>query len=281
MTGRDVAAATEARRAPQNTSIHIVGVRPVLLSWPYPPGRGPHWVGGSIESWTAALVEVTLEDGTTGIGEAGAGIMAASALPGIVEAFEPYIVGQTFTHPRHVGDRLRDYSAFWARGGIASGVLGAIELACIDAAGKREGVPAWALLGGENRRLEVYASGGLGNTFDEVLTWCEEQVEAGFRTVKFRAMKDPDTTIDLVRFIAPRLPDGVRFILDAVQACAARPWSIDDALRVGREAAEWGARWFEEPCHAEDIDGFVQVRRELDVPISGSNPARWCVSSPL
>lgn len=251
-------------------SLTIVRVRAVLLSHRYAPGEELRWIGGTIRSWDAALVEVELDDGTTGLGEAGAGIMASAAVPGILEAYRPYIEGLTVTSPLDVGDHLRAYTAFWSRGGIAAGVAGAIETAVLDAAAKRAGVPAFALLGGAaGPSIEAYASGGLGTTFDEVADWALRQVEAGFATVKFRAMDDPDTTIALLHDVVARLPEGARFVIDAVQACASDPWSTDEAIRVGRVAASLGARWYEEPCQADDVAGFARVRAAVDVPVSG------------
>lgn len=248
----------------------VHSVRTVLLSHRYEPGQELTWVGGTIRSWDAALVEVTLDDGTTGIGEAGAGIMAAVAVPGIVDAFRPYLLDVPFASPLDVGDHLRAYTAFWSRGGILNGVAGAIETAVLDAVARREGVPAYEILGGAHRdRVEAYASGGLGTTFEQVSDWASAQVDAGFRTVKFRAMTDPDTTIELLDHVVPRLPEGVRFILDAVQACASSPWPVDEAIRVGLHASSLGARWFEEPCAADDIAGFARVRAAITSPVSG------------
>jgi D-galactarolactone cycloisomerase len=252
------------------TTFSVQSVRPVLLSARYAPGKELTWVGGTIVSWDAALVEVTLADGTTGVGEAGAGIMAAVAVPGIVEAFAPFLLGPDFGHPLEVADHLRAYTAFWSRGGIVNGVAGAIETACLDAVGKREGLPAYELLGGARRTsIEAYASGGLGATFDEISEWASIQDGAGFRTVKFRAMRDPDTTIALLEHVVARLPAGTRFVIDAVQACASSPWRVDDAIRVGIAAARLGALWYEEPCQADDIAGFARLRAAVDVPISG------------
>jgi L-alanine-DL-glutamate epimerase-like enolase superfamily enzyme len=242
----------------------------VLLSATYRPGEELTWVGGTIWSWDAALVEVTLSDGTTGLGEAGAGIMAAQAVPGIVAAYAPYLVDADFSHPLEVADHLRAYTAFWSRGGILNGVAGAIEVACLDAVAKRAGVPAYELLGGAQRdSIETYASGGLGTTFDEIADWMFAQVAAGFGTVKFRAMKDPDTTIELLNHVTAQLPAGTQFVLDAVQGCASAPWPVDEAIRVGRAVAEKGARWYEEPCFANDLAGYARVRAAVDVPVSG------------
>src|ERR1700712_3040181 len=138
-------------RTTLDTALRVTSVRPVLLSATYAPGDELTWVGGTIRSWDAALVEVTLSDGTTGLGEAGAGIMAAQAVPGIVASFAPYLIGTDFSHPLVVADHLRAYTAFWSRGGILNGVAGAIEIACLDAVAKRAGVPAYDLLGGAKR----------------------------------------------------------------------------------------------------------------------------------
>ncbi|BDZ54352.1 hypothetical protein GCM10025870_14250 [Agromyces marinus] len=99
--------------------------------------------------------------------------------------------------------------------------------------------------------------------------WAAGQFAAGFETVKFRAMSDPDTTVDLLDHVVGRLPAGGRFIIDAVQACASSPWPVEAAVRVGRHAAALGARWYEEPCQADDVAGFARVRAAVDVPISG------------
>jgi L-alanine-DL-glutamate epimerase-like enolase superfamily enzyme len=95
------------------------------------------------------------------------------------------------------------------------------------------------------------------------------QVDRGFGTVKVRAMTDPDTTIRLLDHVTGQLPAGIQFVLDAVQGCASSPWAVEDAIRVGREVADRGARWYEEPCFANDLRGFAAVRAALDVPISG------------
>jgi D-galactarolactone cycloisomerase len=90
-----------------DTSLTVTGMRAVLLSHRYARGEELTWVGGVIRSWDAALVEVTLADGSTGIGEAGAGIMAAQAVPGLVDAFRPYVQGELFGSPLEVGDHRR------------------------------------------------------------------------------------------------------------------------------------------------------------------------------
>ncbi|MGW2162183.1 mandelate racemase/muconate lactonizing enzyme family protein [Nonomuraea sp. NPDC001699] len=248
----------------------IAKIRAVLLSHDY-TGRPPlAWVGGRIETWDAALVEITTEDGVTGLGEVAQGIMGAQAVPGVVDALRRYAVGLPVDEPATVGDALRASTAFWARGGVASGVIAAIEVAAFDALGKARGLPVHELLGGPLRdRVEVYASGGLGVEEDQVLAWVKDMEARGFSTVKFRAMTGPERTIGLIDRVAAALEPGTRFVLDAVQGCAGTPWPLEDVLRVGRHLEGHDPRWFEEPCRAEDVAGYAAVRDALGVPVSG------------
>jgi L-alanine-DL-glutamate epimerase-like enolase superfamily enzyme len=249
--------------------MQIAAIRTVLLSHRCSGDPPLVWVGGRIETWDAALVEVTLKDGTTGVGEVGQGIMAAIAVPGLVDAFAPYVLG-TELQPLEVGDHLRARSRFWAHGGIPSGVIGAIETACLDASAKQANEPLWRYLGGDpGETVRAYASGGLGTTYDGVASWVEAQAASGFDQVKIRAMRDPETTIGLVKEVTAQAPHGLAFALDAVQACASHPWSHEDAIRVGNIASDLGAVWFEEPCAVEDVPGYARVRRGVATNVSG------------
>lgn len=249
----------------------IAHVRPVLLSHDYTGQEPPlEWVGGRIDTWDAALVEITTDDGITGLGEVAQGIMGAQAVPSIVEALRTHAVGLAIDDPTTVGDALRDATVFWSRGGITSGVIAAIEVAALDAVGKARGIPAFEVLGGAvHDRLEVYASGGLGTDEDQVVDWCRQMEATGFGTVKFRAMTNPERTIGLIDRVVDALAPATRFVLDAVQGCARRPWSREDVIRVGKHLESLDPRWFEEPCRAEDVAGYAAVRCALDVPISG------------
>ena len=250
--------------------VTVTQVRSVLLSHDYAGSPRLEWVGGYIDTWDAALVEVTCSDGTTGLGEVAQGIMGAPAVPGIVDALTAIVLGLDADHPAAASSSIRDRTLFWARGGITSGVIAAIEQALWDAAGKRHGVPAHQLMGGAQRSsMELYASGGLGTTPDEVILWARLQERAGLATVKFRAMRTPQRTVELLHAVKAALQPGTQFVIDAVQGCASRSWSWDDAVMVGNVAAELGARWYEEPCRADDIAGYAHVRAHVDVPVSG------------
>jgi len=250
--------------------VKITSVRAVLLSHPYDTRDGLEWVGGYISSWDAALVEVRTDTGLTGIGEVAQGIMGAAAVPGIVEGLAQYVVGEDPRRVTHLRDRLYDRTVFWARGGIATGVIGAIECALWDILGKARGLPVYELLGGlAHDRLPLYASGGLGTTVEQIVAFARESEAKGFGIVKVRGIKTPDDSIAVARAVRDALRPETGFVLDAVQGCASRPWAVSEAVRVGTALEELRPRWFEEPCRAENIQGYAEVRRRVRVPVSG------------
>ncbi|MFI6346151.1 enolase C-terminal domain-like protein [Streptomyces sp. NPDC050560] len=251
----------------------IASIRSVLLSHDNSGAPPLEWVGGRIWAWNAALVEVTTETGARGLGEVSQSTMAAEAVPGLLTAFEPYLPTGEFRGV-NIGDHLRAYTRFWARGGIASGVIAAIEMACLDAEAKEAGVPLWRHLAEDPDAVPTavrgYASGGLGVTHEQIHGWVAAQEDAGFDIVKIRAMRDPGTTVRLLEHLAPRLSSGTRVALDLVQGCSSHPWRVEDAITVGRAFQETLPHsWYEEPCAAEDIEGYAAVTRALDVPVSG------------
>lgn len=245
-------------------------LRTVLLRHDYAGELRLEWVGDYIDTWDAALVEVATADDVHGMGEVAQGIMTAGAVPGIVEALAPYVIGENVAYPTQVADRLRDPMVSWARGAICSG---AIETALWDVAGKAVGRPVWELLldetGPAHERVGLYASGGLETTTQQALSWAKKQEAAGLGAVKYRAMKTPERTSELIWDVVSGLRPGPRFAMDAVQGCASRPWVVEDTVWFGEVVSELGGRWFEEPCRAEDIGGYAEVHDRIEAPLSG------------
>jgi L-alanine-DL-glutamate epimerase-like enolase superfamily enzyme len=52
------------------------------------------------------------------------------------------------------------------------------------------------------------------------------------------------------------------------------PWTLKDAIAVGRELERLGAYWMEEPLHRADYDGMTALRAALDVRIAGGEMTR-------
>src|SRR5262249_56136363 len=54
-------------------------------------------------------------------------------------------------------------------------------------------------------------------------------------------------------------------------------FAVPAAVRLGRKLEELDIEWFEEPTSPEDIDGYVEVTRALDMAVAGGENefTRW------
>jgi len=150
--------------------------------------------------------------------------------------------------------------------------MGAIEIAIYDILGQMAGVPVYELLGGRtSERVRVYGSGGIAATASERIDQARTYANRGFDIVKVRALSDPMANVEYVADLCDALPSDVSIAFDAVQGSAASPWSVTDAIRLGRELEEYADRlyWYEEPCRAEKLSGYARVRDAVNLRIAG------------
>lgn len=254
------------------SGMEIASVETVLLSHVYPQDTQLEWSAGTIESWDGALVRIETDTGLVGWGEAGHALTGTEAVQGIVDALRPQVVGRDPENVVGIREDLYDRNLFWARGALPLGVMGAIEIAIYDILGKDAGLPVYKLLGGRVAdTVPVYGSGGIAATMDERIQQASEYADRGFDVVKVRAIADPMANVEFVDHLVETLDDDVAIALDAVQGSSGSPWSVDEGIRLGRELEEYADRlyWYEEPCRAENLDGFARVRDAVNVPVAG------------
>jgi L-alanine-DL-glutamate epimerase-like enolase superfamily enzyme len=252
--------------------MEITAVEPVLVSHVYPEDETLEWSAGTIESWDASLVRVETDTGLVGWGEAGHALTGTEAVRGIVDAFRPQVVGRDPEKVRGIREALYDRNLFWARGALPLGVIGAIEIAIYDVLGKAAGVPVYELLGGRtDDRVRVYGSGGIAATAEDRVEQARTFADRGFDVVKVRALAEPMANVAYVERLVEALGPDVQIAFDAVQGSAGDPWSVTDAIRLGRALEPHADRlyWYEEPCRAENLDGFRRVRDRVDLPVAG------------
>lgn len=140
----------------------IVEMRPVLLSAPYGNNDSLEVLHHLPTGYrNCGLIELTLDDGTTGLGEAYLAVFAPGVFAEMVHVLRPYVLGGEVTDMNAVLHRIHSVVGYWGRTGPAMHVLGALETAMVDARAEVLNVPAHTLFGGTiPQEMTLYGSGG-------------------------------------------------------------------------------------------------------------------------
>jgi L-alanine-DL-glutamate epimerase-like enolase superfamily enzyme len=242
----------------------VVDVRAIPLTVPVAPMT-------PASSWEAgigrqALVRITTDDGLVGWGECFAYGATLAVCDVVDEALAPLVAGQDPTRIELLLDRMHRALMIWGRRGLAMMAVSGVELALWDLLGKARGTPVYQLLGGLCQpRLRAYASLLRYHTTAELRQAVAAALGGGFTAIKLH--QTDEASVAAAREVAG--PD-VDLMLDT--NC---PWTVEQAIHMGRRLERYELRWLEEPVWPpEDYAGLARVRQAVRVPIAcGENDA--------
>jgi L-alanine-DL-glutamate epimerase-like enolase superfamily enzyme len=236
----------------------VTDVRAVTLAVPLAAMTPPSpWSAGTARQ---VLVRVTTDSGLIGWGECfayGAPLAVANVVD---EALAPLLVGEDPSAIEALTRRMHQALMIWGRRGLGMFAVSGVELALWDLLGKARGVPVYALLGGRvAEHLRAYASLLRYDTPADVARVCAAVVAEGYTAVKLH-----QTDVDSVAAARAAVGPSIDVMLDT--NC---PWSVEDAIAMGRRLAPYDLRWLEEPVWPpEDYPGLARVRAALPMPIA-------------
>ncbi|MGQ0579647.1 MAG: mandelate racemase/muconate lactonizing enzyme family protein [Betaproteobacteria bacterium] len=227
---------------------------------------------GWVKQRSATLVEVLTDEGITGWGEAFAQGLEPPEIAATVidKALKPLVIGADPLDTEVLWHRMYHMTRDYGRKGSVVAGISAVDIALWDIAGKFYQVPVYKLIGGAFRsKVQPYATGfyrikGQG----EARRLGEEAVrhfEAGFSLMKVKLGYGVDDDIACMKEIG-RVIQGkpITLMVDTNHA-----YGRAEALRLGRALEDYDLRWYEEPVVPEDIQGYVEMRQKLSMPIAG------------
>lgn len=257
---------------PADPGARIAAIRPVLLSAPYADPENLEVITSLPTGWrTTGLVEVTLDDGTTGLGEAYLAVFAPRVFTSTVELMAPYLVGRPADD---MAGRYRDMvlvTGYWSLQGAARHVVSAVETALVDALGKRTGRPAYEVLGGRRTdRIRLYASGGDSASPAAMGAEIEAVAALGISTFKIRARgHEADKAVWTLEHAARH---GVGIAIDMAQNLADPGQSAADTLAfldAVRARTREPVHFLEEPLGPARTADYPALRRAAGCPVAG------------
>lgn len=233
------------------------------LEQPFMSGRGT-WH----HARTALVVRLRTDEGLVGWGEAYGPIEVNSVI--IQKLLAPQVVGcDPFAFGacwERLYARYRDYDP---QGSLIAS-LGALDIACWDLMGKAAQRPVYELLGGARRRRVMPYATGLyfksedGDHAGAAVSEALHYRELGFRAIKVKVALPLREEIKRINAVREAVGPEMELMADANHA-----YDFDTALRLGREMERLGFLWFEEPILPDDLGGYVELCRSLDMAIAG------------
>jgi len=256
---------------PSFRSFTLTGGRAAMLAVPL---REPFVIATATMTATrAVLVELTLDDGSTGLGE-------GATLPPVTHEDEHAVLSSINAWlSANVGKTFEGAPSAALAGLEATPVTrAALECALLDALAKREQrtvrtLFAGSLEGERERPIEAPIESDITIPIlplPQMLSLAQGWFKKGFRAFKVKVGIDLDADLAALRNIARALP-GVRFRLDANGG-----YSAAQALRVVQElrAGDATIECFEQPCDRADLEGMAKLVRESGVPIVADESLR-------
>jgi D-galactarolactone cycloisomerase len=224
----------------------------------------------------SCIVEIETSDGIVGWGECYGPSAVAKAF--IDTQFGPRIIGRDAFDVEVIWEDLYNRIKDYGTKGMAISALSGIDIALWDIIGKSTGKPIHKLIGGAHRtEVTAYATGlyfiDMNRLIEEAVEEAREFAEQGFQAIKMKiGLGDPKLDIRRVAAVREAIGDGVRLMVDANHC-----FTVPQAIRLGRELEKLDVEWFEEPISPEDIDGYVEVTRALDMAVAGGENefTRW------
>ncbi|HET6294922.1 MAG TPA: mandelate racemase/muconate lactonizing enzyme family protein [Kribbella sp.] len=221
----------------------------------------------SLRSWIVPVVEIRTADGRVGTGISGVHLGPELLCDVITNYYAPTLVGTGSEDILGTWKRLYWLPTHWlGRQGTVHMALGMVDMALWDLAAQRAGVPLWRLLGGTADVIETYNTDGgwLSLGIDDLVRDLTTLIDRGWRRVKIK-VGSPDWREDAQRIRAVRraIGDGITLMCDANQR-----WDFSTARQILPVLEEVGMDWFEEPLHADDLEGHQRLQAATTVDIA-------------
>jgi len=232
--------------------------------------RAIEFGAGSYATFTATIVEITTDDGITGVGEC-----IARRAPRVVDSVVrdllwPVIDGRD---PRDVAGlwdemfaRLRPWGHY--RGFVQEGMSG-VDQALWDILAQAEGVPLYKALRGAGRgAVPVYGSKVYTAELPAMANEAESAVRRGHRAIKIQLGRSaehggPNADVEVCRVIREAVGPSIEIGADVNSA-----YDAATAIRVCERIAKYDLWFLEEPVFPDDLDGYERIRRVATVPLA-------------
>jgi L-alanine-DL-glutamate epimerase-like enolase superfamily enzyme len=246
--------------------MRITELRPTPLAVPF--REDELWAYGGRRGLVSVLLEVTTDEGVTGLGEAPA-YPSTDIVLSVLRSIEPLVVGEDPFAIERLMKRIHLVGT-WHHVKATSPAIAAVEMACWDILGKTCGQPLVNLFGGRVRDEVDFFYYVSQKPPQEVAADGRRGSELGFRTFYLKVgADDPRDDVERVAALRDGAGADARIRIDANEA-----WSSAAAIRTVAELERYGLELVEQPVSGRNLAEMAYVRSRLSAPLL-ANEACW------
>ena len=235
----------------------------VNVDEPFTSARGQYY-----KTKGALVVEIVTDEGIAGWGDCYGPAAVSRAV--IESLYKPALIGQDPFNVEVIWEMLYNKIKDYGLSGMTISALSGVDIALWDIIGKACNQPVHRLIGGAFRnKVQAYATGFYFKTFDRLNEEAVEEAlkykEQGFKAIKMKiGLGNHRKDIARVEAVRKAVGDDIDIMVDANHS-----FTVPQAINIGRELERLGVSWFEEPISPEDLEGYVEVSRALDIATAG------------
>jgi L-alanine-DL-glutamate epimerase-like enolase superfamily enzyme len=141
-------------------------------------------------------------------------------------------------------------------------ILGLVDTALWDLAGRIANQPTWRLLGGFRDSIPAYASTVTFATLEEYLDVVTQCLELGYPAIKLHAWGDARADARLCLAVREHVGTDIPLMYDGSAA-----FDLPDAVYLGHALADAGYLWYEEPIREFSITAYKWLGERVRVPL--------------
>ncbi len=213
------------------------------------------------------LVEISTDEGITGIGESHAPV-APQVSKAIIDGILAHVlIGQDALAIDVLWEKM--YSTMRLRGhstGFMTEAISGVDIALWDIFGKVTNLPVYKLLGGAFRdKIKAYASGIPGTTREQRIANAKKFIhERGFTALKMSIGRGSlEEEMENIAAVSDAISNEAHLLIDAHGA-----YDAYTAVNLGRFLEKLHVYWFEDPLPPEDDTGYKMLSEALDLAIA-------------
>jgi L-alanine-DL-glutamate epimerase-like enolase superfamily enzyme len=216
------------------------------------------------------LIAIETDEGHTGIGS----VFTSEALvKASLEILEPLLIGESADEPARVSEKLHQNTFWQGRGGAITHTISGIDIALWDIFGKITKEPIGRFFGGRVREKVMPYASLLMDEPKAMAANLENLLAQGFMAFKigWGAYGRVDEQHDelLVKTARKTIGDKAFLAVDAGASDAYWRNGLRWAINTSHMLANYQVGWLEEAIRPDDLENFVELRKQSSVPISG------------